>query len=107
MQVAIGGLDLDLVIDQPAQHVVIAGVFGSRTGVARSARYAFSSALFCSRNGTEILRSDFLLAFDDDGDIYRKRSVTGFQARRASTKVINCPLSSSAPRATMIFRPSA
>ena len=33
--------------------------------------------------------------------------VTDFQARQASTNVINWPLSSSAPRATMIFRPSA
>ncbi len=33
--------------------------------------------------------------------------VTSFQARQASTKVINWPLSSEVPRPTMILRPSA
>jgi hypothetical protein len=46
---------------------------------------------------------DFFCRFDHDGHVDRQRTRDRLQARQASTKVISCPLSSWAPRATMIF----
>ena len=86
----------------------MAGVFGSHMPVSQtSAKSAFSSSLIASMNGTKFFEptssSPSIRIVTSTGS----DPVTFFQARQASTKVINCPLSSSAPRATMILRPSA
>ena len=72
-----------------------------------SAKSALNSSLLASRNGTKFFEPTssspsirMVMSIGSD-------PVTFFQARHASTKVINWPLSSSAPRATMILRPSA
>ena len=92
----------------PRSEVVMAGVSRSHMPVSQTkAKSAFRSSLFFSRNGTKffepISSSPSMTMVTSTGS----EPVTDFQARQASTKVINCPLSSSAPRATMIFRPSA
>jgi len=88
--------------------VVIAGVFESHMPVSQtSAKSASRSRLLASRNGTKFFdptsSSPSMTMVMSTGN----EPVTDFQARQASMKVINWPLSSSAPRATMIFRPSA
>ena len=72
-----------------------------------SAKSALSSSLIFSMNGTKFFdpissSPSMIMVMSTGSD-----PVTDFQARQASTKVITCPLSSSAPRATMILRPSA
>ncbi len=79
MQIAIGGLDLDLVIDQSAQRG------GDRrrirvphAGVAHQREVGLELVLVFLEKRNEILRPDFLFALDDDGDVDRQRSRDGF-----------------------------
>ena len=96
MQVAVGGLDPDLVVDQPAQRggdrrrvgIPHAGVADQREVGLRG------PALFASRNGTKFFdptsSSPSMTMVTSTGS----EPVTDFQARQASTKVISWPLSS-------------
>ena len=75
MQIAAGGLDLDLVIDEPAQ------LRGDRrrvrvphAGVADQREIGLEVRLVRFEERHEILRTDLLLALDDDGDVDRQRS---------------------------------
>ena len=75
MQIAVGGLDLHFVVDQPAQRGGDRRRIGvPHAGVAdqREVRLEVGLVLFKKRN--EILRSDFLFALDDDGDVERQRA---------------------------------
>ena len=72
MQVAVGGLDLDFVIHQPAQR---GGnrrrVLVPHAGVAHQREVGFEIGLVRFQERHEILRADFLLALDHDGDVDR------------------------------------
>ena len=108
MQIAVGGLDPDFFIDQAAQRRRDRRrVRVPHAGVAHQREVGLEVLLVRSRNGTKFFEptssSPSMTMVTSTGS----EPVTDFQARQASTKVINWPLSSSAPRATMILRPSA
>ena len=75
MQIAVGGLDLDLVIDEPAQR---GGdrrrVLVPHAGVADQREVGLQVGLVLLEERHEVLRADFFLALDDDGDVDRQRS---------------------------------
>ncbi len=75
MQVAVGGLDGDLVIHQAAQRCRDGGRVGvPHAGVADHREVGLQFVLDRLHEWHEILRADFLLAFDQDRDIDRQRS---------------------------------
>jgi hypothetical protein len=74
MQVAIGGLDLDLVIDQPAQRGGDRrGIGIPHAGVANQREIRLEVSLVRFQKRHEVFRADFLLALDHDGDVDRQR----------------------------------
>ncbi len=78
MQIAIGGLDLDLVINQAAQRCGNRRRVGiPHTGVADQCEIGLQVLLVGFKKRNEILRADFFLALDHDGDIDRQRACDG------------------------------
>ena len=79
MQIAVGGLDPHLLVDQPAQRGGDRRRIGvPHAGVADQREVGLEVVLVRFEKRNEILRSDFLLALDDDGDVERQRTGHGF-----------------------------
>ena len=107
MQVAVGGLDPHLLIDEPAQRRGDRRrVLVPHAGVADEREVGGEIVLVALQERGEILRADLLLALDQQRDRHRKAAGDLLPGAAASTKVISWPLSSSAPRATIALRPS-
>ena len=78
MQVAIGGLDLDLVVNQSAQRCCDRRrIRIPHAGVADQCEVGLQVLLVGFKERNEILRADFFFAFDHDGDIDGQRAGDG------------------------------
>ena len=87
---------------RPRSLVVMAGVFGSHMPVSQTkAASQVSSFLFALRNGTSEGEPDSSSPSIRKVALMGRLPVVLIQARAASTKVMNCPLSSAVPRPYM------
>ena len=72
VQIAVGGLDLHLLVDKSAQRGGDRGrIRVPHPGVANQCVIGFELVLVLLEKRHEVLRSDFFFAFDDDGKVKR------------------------------------